>query len=265
MAKRSGFDGVFLDPATGNAISGIDWTVYESDGTTVATVYASKTANSPLPGTNTTSSTGVVQFWAEPGYYEVHIDDPSGAIAERRIPFSAVAGDDGGITRVQIDFGTGVTTGQIGAQAVETANIKDDAVTAPKINANAVLSDNIKFDFASGFGSFSTDGANTTGTCATLTGVLPGIYLAIGKYGSSSDTYSPEVTVTAGAATISQAGSVNNISNKMYGGGSAEYVYSHHVAMVEVTSTATLRLRVIRGASSGVVVGEMQLFGVLAA
>jgi hypothetical protein len=166
---------------------------------------------------------------------------------------------------------TSVDTAQLANNAVTTPKIANNAVTAAKlpvgglgpeaIGALAILSGKIKFVFRSGFGSVNLSGNQI---CAQVNDVLPGTYLALGKYGISTDCHSPAFS-SGGAVTISQAGSVNNVSNKMYGGGAAEYAFGHHMAMIQVNETAGIALTVNRSAASGVLIGEIQMFGVLAA
>ena len=155
-----------------------------------------------------------------------------------------------------------VTNAKMADNSVNTAELVDNSVSAAKLAALAILSGSIKFAFHSGYGSFDASGVNN---CVTIPSVLPGTYLAIGKYGTTTDCHSPDIYIGIGHGSVSQANSINNVSNKMYGGGAAEYVFSHHIAMLEDTSTTTVGMTVNRSAASGVIIGEAQLFGVLAA
>jgi hypothetical protein len=154
-----------------------------------------------------------------------------------------------------------VTNDKIATDAVNADSILAGAVGSAELAALAVLSGKIKFVFRSGFGSFNANGVNS---CVTIDDVLPGTYLAIGKYGVTTDCHSPLFFMGVLDGTLSQATSINNASNKMYGQGAAEYAFSHHTAMLQVTSTTSVGMTVNRSAGSGVVIGEAQLFGVLA-
>jgi hypothetical protein len=109
MSARSGFDGVLLSSTDGLPLIGIDVTVYEADGVTEATVYNSKVAGSAVtfPIVTSSGNGGLIQFWAEPGYYEIEAVDNEeipARITPRRIPFNAVAGDVSGIPDTQVDL-----------------------------------------------------------------------------------------------------------------------------------------------------------------
>lgn len=105
MAKRSGWDGSFLSPVDGLPMSGVQCTVYNSVGS-AATIYETKTGGTLKANPFTTSSNGVLTFYADPGYYEIEVADTQipARFTTRRIPFDAVAGDDEGVAGKQIDF-----------------------------------------------------------------------------------------------------------------------------------------------------------------
>jgi hypothetical protein len=107
MAKRSGFDEVLIDSTTGLPMYDVECTVYDANNSQ-ATVYQTKAGGSLVaqPIVTESSNGGLVQFWAEPGYYEVEVEDTEipARFATRRIPFNAVAGDADGIAESQIDY-----------------------------------------------------------------------------------------------------------------------------------------------------------------
>lgn len=141
MASRSGFDAVLIDSA-GAPMSNISVTVLKSDGTQ-ATVYQSKTGSSikAQPIITESGNGGLIQFWADPGYYQVRATDLEvpARIATRFIPFDAVAGDmTGGIDADQVSLTNEITAGMIQNNAITTNKIGDSQVTAAKIAANAI-------------------------------------------------------------------------------------------------------------------------------
>lgn len=203
MAARSGFDGVLLDPATGEAVENVEWEVYKADGVTSATIYGSKSGADILPTTNTTSSNGVISFWVAPGFYQISIVDPSTKIASRVIPFNAVAGDDDGISLDQIDFGTGLTTSYIGDQQVTTAKIKDDDVTQAKMATNSIGTPEAKFVLE-----FNTGSSSAGGNQVIASDYLqPGVYYVEAKIaGGTGGTGIWNIVATGGSATITESG-----------------------------------------------------------
>jgi hypothetical protein len=168
---------------------------------------------------------------------------------------------------------TSVTTGKLPDDAVTGAKIATDAVTADSILAGAVgsvelaalavLSGKVKFAFHSGYGSFNTAGVDATGICASADDVPPGTYLALAQYGTAVHCHSPQLI--GFTSTIVEAGSINNVSNQLWGQGSAKYSFATHVGMVTVNTTGSVGLQVVRPPASGVVIGEIRLFGISAA
>lgn len=141
MAKRANFDDVVLG-VDGAALEGIEVTVYESDGSTEATIYGSKsggTTTNPI----VTPSTGLVQFWASPGEYVLEFHDPElpARISDRIYHFQAVSGDTAGIDGAQVEdsgidtlqlASNSVTNPKVADNAIGTAELIDDAVTQAK-------------------------------------------------------------------------------------------------------------------------------------
>jgi len=110
MSFRSQYDSPAIDLA-GDALENIEVTVYESDGTTLATIYSNRTGGGTLANPITTGSTGLVQFWANPGTYVVKFHDTELPIriSDRQLYWEAVSGDDdsGGISLSQLTRGSG--------------------------------------------------------------------------------------------------------------------------------------------------------------
>ena len=106
MAERSGFAGVLNSSTTGLPLIGIECTVYDANDDE-AVIYTTKNGGSTISQPIVTSSGngGLIQFWTEPGYYEIGVEDTEipARITPRRIPFNAVAGDVAGIAGNQID------------------------------------------------------------------------------------------------------------------------------------------------------------------
>ena len=138
MSARSGFDGVLNSSTDGLPLIGIECTVYDANDEE-ATIYAAKTGGSQIPQPIETSSGngGLIQFWVEPGYYEIGVEDtePEPRITPRRIPFNAVAGDADGISSNQIEI---ITANEIDNNAVTESKILNLAVSQGKIANNAV-------------------------------------------------------------------------------------------------------------------------------
>lgn len=141
MPSRSGFDAVLVN-SSGVPMSNISITVLKSDGTQ-ATVYQSKTGTSikAQPIVTDSSNAGLIQFWADPGYYQVRATDLNvpARIATRFIPFDAVAGDmNGGIDSDQITLTNEITSSMIQNDAITTAKIGNSQITTAKIADNNI-------------------------------------------------------------------------------------------------------------------------------
>ena len=126
--------------------------------TTVATIYSGPT------GAATTNpflaSTGNISFWADPGSYDIYIEDTavSPNFAPKTIRWESIPGDKGIISEM---LGDGeVVTDAIGANAVTTLKIVDSAITSAKINNGTIAT----VDIADGAVTNSkiADGAVTT-------------------------------------------------------------------------------------------------------
>lgn len=169
MSARSGFDGVLNDGSTGMPLEGLKITVFDANNQQ-ATIYTSKTGNTLKSQQFLTPSSGIIQFWVEPGYYEVEVEDTEipARIVTRRIPFNAVAGDDGGINLSQVEIpdlsisGTKIAANSISNnrlvnKTIEAGKIKDDTITDSEINSTANISGSKLADLSVGKGKIGTD------------------------------------------------------------------------------------------------------------
>jgi hypothetical protein len=104
MAKRAQFDDVVID-LSGNALDNVEVTIYENDGTSVATIYSGKTGGSPITNPITTDATGLVSFYAEPGEYILSFHDAEfpQRVDDRTKRWQAISGDTSGISGSQIE------------------------------------------------------------------------------------------------------------------------------------------------------------------
>jgi len=156
MAQRSGFDAVFLNDQ-GQPLTDLNIRVLDGNGNQVQ-VYETKTGTSlkPQPITTISANKGLVQFWADPGYYQVEVSDTQipARIATRVVPFDAVAGDTTlgaeGISLSQVPTVTNskigeaaITESKIGDRQVGTLKIKQKAVDWGEINDNAIRANHI--------------------------------------------------------------------------------------------------------------------------
>ena len=204
MAERSGFDGVLIRE-TGVPAEGILWTVYDADNNE-AVIYADKSSGAfKTNGVDPTDATGLIQFWVEPGYYEIEVDDTVGDLATRRIPFNAVAGDVDGIDSLQIDLSN-----------------MTDRITQDMLADNSVGTGQLKIwsDTATGL---------TTGSSAEATMVYVN-YIPVGKY---------FVSATIGKASGPKSGFSFSSGSGTIDQGTPVAV----TCTIEVTSTATLCYR----------------------
>jgi hypothetical protein len=146
MAKRSGFDAVFLNEE-GEPLNNLNIRVLNSDGN-LAQIYNTKTGTSlkAQPIVTNAANNGLVQFWAEPGYYEVEVSDTEipARISSRVVPFDAVAGDttlnNEGISLSQLPT---IVESKIGTNAVTRNKILNGEIVESKIGTNAVTRNKI--------------------------------------------------------------------------------------------------------------------------
>jgi microcystin-dependent protein len=104
MASRSQYDNVVID-VQGNALDNIQVTVNEAGTENLATIYSQRTGGSTIPNPFVTDEIGLIQFWAEPGLYDIEWHDLNSVprIGDRFITWSAVSGASSGIALSQLD------------------------------------------------------------------------------------------------------------------------------------------------------------------
>lgn len=123
------------------ALAGVTWVVKKIDsaGTeSTTTIYNGITGSTAIAGAgSTTTSNGLVEFWAEPGQYVVKISDSKNRISSKNIYWDSVSGQTGGIP-ADLLVSNSVTTTQIGDTQVKTADIDALSVTTAKLNNGAV-------------------------------------------------------------------------------------------------------------------------------
>ena len=145
MAQRSGFDAVFLNDE-GQPLIGLSIRVLDSEGN-LAQIYDTKTGTTlkAQPIITAAATNGLVQFWAEPGYYQVEVSDTEipARISSRVVPFDAVAGDtvegSEGISLSQLPI---ITESKIGTNAVTESKIGTNAVTSVKLRDDSSTDSN---------------------------------------------------------------------------------------------------------------------------
>jgi hypothetical protein len=136
MAKRSQFYAVATD-AEGNSLEDITVTVYDVGTTNEATIYSNRSGGGSIPSSFETDADGEITFWADPGSYDVVLEDSiiPARITEKTITWDAISGDVLGISGTQIElFG-------IGAGHIALNVIGPDQLAAPTIHAGTLGSD----------------------------------------------------------------------------------------------------------------------------
>ena len=230
MAIRSGFDGSLLDVQTGTPLADVECTVLNSSGTN-ATIYETRVGGALKSNPFNTTANGVVNFFAEPGYYDIQARDTHipARFTTRRIPFDAVSGDDNGIALKQIDINNKIDQSMFQADSVGTSELK--------------------MYTSLGAGSTTTTSSQTL---VSLSSIPPGIYqvttvVALGLGGK------PGFEITSGTGTWYQV---------TPGSGINPTGYTTLVGILEVTATAAIRF--YGQPQNGPVTHSMAVFGVAA-
>jgi len=101
---RSQFDTVVID-SEGNALDNITVNVYLQGTTTPVTIYSTKGGGGTITNPITTGASGLVQFWAPPGTYDVKFHDSElpARISDRTFAWESLSGADAGIPQVKIE------------------------------------------------------------------------------------------------------------------------------------------------------------------
>lgn len=156
MSYRSQFDTVAID-AQGNALSNVNASVFDAGTTNLVTIYSTRSGGGTLSNPITTPSTGLVQFWASPGSYDIKFEDNEfpARITTRTIGWEAVSGEDDGISWVQIDTGTGLTNADISSSAAIDASKLDTLhgrlkMTCGKVTSSGDMSPSTGWNYVPG-------------------------------------------------------------------------------------------------------------------
>lgn len=140
MTTRAQYDSPVQD-VQGTVYALVQATVYLTGTGTPATIYATKSGGGTLSNPIITDSNGIVQFWAEPGSYDITFHDTAvpARFADRTITWEAVSGATDGIGWAQIDKPTsGIPGADLADNSVTNAKMADDSVGAAEIIAGSV-------------------------------------------------------------------------------------------------------------------------------
>ena len=123
-------------------LAGVTWNVssLNADGSVLDPSVAVK--DSRQNGVNvikTTDYTGLIEFWAEPGEYQVTITDPQSRVGTKVIYWSSVSGQAGAIPGTTISNDEKIVSNQIAASAIGTEEIAASAVTTAKIADGTIV------------------------------------------------------------------------------------------------------------------------------
>jgi hypothetical protein len=141
------------------SLAGVTWDAHSLNaaGSPSSTNVYTARSNGIASTGGVTDYNGVIEFWAEPGEYQISISDPSARISDKEIFWSSVSGQEGGIPGTsistddklesnQIKDGT-IATADIGALQVTNAKLAADSVTTAKIAdlqvTGAKIADNV--------------------------------------------------------------------------------------------------------------------------
>jgi len=119
---RSQFWDTAID-AAGNAITTTRVTVYNMGTSTLSTVYANESGGT-LKGNPFNATTGFIDFWMEPGSYDVVIADTAipAAYTTRTVRWESIPGIDGVITQTVLD--DAITSGKIDEEQIQWEHIE---------------------------------------------------------------------------------------------------------------------------------------------
>lgn len=128
MSVRSKFTTEVIDD-TGNALDDIEVTVLDAGTSDESVLYSGRSGSGTISNPITTNATGLVEFWAAPGSYDIGFHDTQlpTRISDSDITWEAVSGQDAGIDWTQIDS----------AGKVDSTALAPGAVTTSKIDSNA--------------------------------------------------------------------------------------------------------------------------------
>lgn len=149
----------------GNAVTSTRVTVYEKDTTTLATVYSEKTG-ATLKGNPFDATTGFIDFWMDPGSYDVHISDTSipPAYSDKTVRWESIPHTDGVYYETLAKGSLGPGYGCFKSVTTDTQTISGGNVAKPAI----LKFDDSKIDLANAF--------NTSASTYNFTAPVTGIY-----------------------------------------------------------------------------------------
>jgi hypothetical protein len=136
VAKRTKFDDVVIDDE-GNGLADVQVNVYEVGTVTPATIYTTRAGVGTKSNPFITTPGGLVQFYADPGTYDVVFSDTEipERVSDRTITWEAISGDDEGISLAQLPLSIPAANLAAGAAL---ANLANDSITGAKIAAGAI-------------------------------------------------------------------------------------------------------------------------------
>ena len=248
---RSQFSDTAIDQY-GNAVTSTLVTVYNYGTPTLSTVYANE-SGSTLKGNPFNASTGYIDFWVEPGSYDVVISDEGSpaAYTTRTVRFDAIPAVDGVIPQTIADeavewahFATDRESLAYGALCQTTVRSVANAGRYPPVGSATPLS--------------FTVNKNTTGTPDAFnasTGIYTAAFDAV-YLGFVTMTYSIAVT-TSGAARpiLSYGDGLGGSYNFGYMQSNIGFNSFTGVMMVRLLVGQTTRLSVTTGVTIDVEAG----------
>lgn len=133
MSKRSQYTDVIIDDE-GNALNNISVSVYRNGTSSLATIYSNK-AGGGKGNPFTTDTDGLIQFWSNPGSYDIVLSDTQNPkrVQDRTITFESISGDDKGVDGDQLED-----------DAIDSDHLQTDSVGKPEIQNDAVQSEETK-------------------------------------------------------------------------------------------------------------------------
>lgn len=163
------------DPATGfmNLLSGLEITVRLPGTSTTAPVYATRVTSSAITQPMTTDGTGVINFFAEPGDYDIFVHDTAGVprIADQTFGWNSSPMANGGIPTAKLAADGNIQLGAISTSALQVIEADNWCVT-PVTDFATNTARNFTVPFAGTYVfSASTTATGNVSATPTLAGV----------------------------------------------------------------------------------------------
>jgi len=121
----------------GGLLASVKVGVYNASTATLATVWTTATLASKAVNPFYTDPTGVLSFWTQPGAYDIKLEDGLGRIAERRLPWDSVSGQEQGIAKSQLENAF-LTNPKLAKQTLTATKFATAAVAAVDIKPNSI-------------------------------------------------------------------------------------------------------------------------------